>query len=286
VTKGSENVVMGNGNTCATSIVGDLIATMCNKNGKVLMPIKLGDVTCSNDVKFNLFSITAMLKKGWTMQGTKESITLKQGKKSICFDAVIDTPKGRLFTMLIKHDRNEEAMMFQANETKKAAKIIHELDEKLKKVNIANMHGMMGHMGEDSTRAVAKHLGIQLSQGTLKPCSDCAMAKAKKKALPKDSGHAICKQVNGRIYLDLSSIKRPKHLSKLIKVVNMPNWRLMVEEKTQLKISDFYKTKKGMVEPTCEILQKWKQQNKGVQVIRCDNGGGNIALQKRCQSKD
>jgi hypothetical protein len=112
VTKGSENVVMGNGNACATSIVGDLIATMCNKNGKVLMPIKLGDVTCSNDVKFNLFSITAMLKKGWTMQGTKESITLKQGKKRICFDAVIDTPKGRLFTMLIKRDRNLKELMY------------------------------------------------------------------------------------------------------------------------------------------------------------------------------
>ena len=102
---------MGNGNACRTSIVGDLIATMCDKTGKALMPIKLGDMTCSADVKFNLFSITAMLKKGWSMKGTQKSITLNKGKLSLCFDAIIDTPKGRLFTILIKRDRNNEAMM-------------------------------------------------------------------------------------------------------------------------------------------------------------------------------
>ena len=52
------------------------------------------------------------------------------------------------------------------------------------------------------------------------------------------------------------------------------------------KWSKFSATKDVMVEPTCEMLHKWKLQHKAVQEIRCDNGGENVALEKRSQSKD
>ena len=36
-------------------------------------------------------------------------------------------------------------------------------------------------------------------------------------------------------------------------------FNIMVDKWTQLKFSDFFDTKNGMIEPTCEKLQKWKQ---------------------------
>ena len=41
-----------------------------------------------------------------------------------------------------------------------------------------------------------------------------------------------------------------------------------------------------MVEPTCTQLSRWKSRNKEVKIIRCDNGGEKIQLEKRLKSKD
>jgi hypothetical protein len=61
----------------------------------------------------------------------------------------------------------------------------------------------------------------------------------------------------------------------------------MVHERTQLKFSNFFKMKNGMVEPTCEQFQKWKQNGgKAVTHLRLDNAGENKLLQKRCESSN
>ena len=36
--------------------------------------------------------------------------------------------------------------------------------------------------------------------------------------------------------------------------IHNPNWRIMVDDYTDLKFSDFYSTKDDMVEPTCEKI--------------------------------
>ena len=51
-----------------------------------------------------------------------------------------------------------------------------------------------------------------------------------------------------------------------------------------MKWSDFFVTKKEMVEPTCEKLHQWKQAGVGVKKIRCDNAGENVSLENRCKS--
>lgn len=60
----------------------------------------------------------------------------------------------------------------------------------------------------------------------------------------------------------------------------------MVDEATQMKFVDFFATKNGMVEPTCEKLHMWAQHQHKVDVIRMDNAGENQLLEQRCQSKD
>jgi hypothetical protein len=54
-----------------------------------------------------------------------------------------------------------------------------------------------------------------------------------------------------RIYLDLSSIKKPKH----IKQMHKRHCHILVDKKTQMKFVNFFDMKDGMVEPTCEKLK-------------------------------
>lgn len=54
----------------------------------------------------------------------------------------------------------------------------------------------------------------------------------------------------------------------------------MVDEYSELKFSGFYPSKNGMVEPTCEQFHIWKQQNKPIKAICCDNAGENKKLQQ------
>jgi hypothetical protein len=58
-------------------------------------------------------------------------------------------------------------------------------------------------------------------------------------------------------------------------------------KRTGLKFSNFFDTKNGMVEPTCEQLHQWRQNGITVDYIsRLDNAGENKLLKQRCQSKD
>jgi hypothetical protein len=60
----------------------------------------------------------------------------------------------------------------------------------------------------------------------------------------------------------------------------------MVDERTNLKFSNFFKTKNGMVEPTCEQFNRWNLANHPVKCVRLDNAGENKLLKARCQSAD
>ena len=112
------------------------------------------------------------------------------------------------------------------------------------------------------------------------PLSRTRGGKAKQKnvkfagAEPKEKS----KEVNGRIYLDLTSLIKADSKDDPEKQPKRPNWRIIVDEKTGYKVSHLYATKDGMVEPTCILFKQWKEQNKEVQVIRMDNGGENKAL--------
>jgi hypothetical protein len=81
----------------------------------------------------------------------------------------------------------------------------------------------------------------------MKPCRACTVAKAKQKNLNKVSEHKKCNTSGERMPLDLASFKPPKKGL----VIPKPNWRLMVDECTNFKITHFFKKKDEMVEPTC-----------------------------------
>ena len=53
-----------------------------------------------------------------------------------------------------------------------------------------------------------------------------------------------------------------------------------------MKFSDFYATKTGMVEPTCEQWHWWKTVGLGVKYVRLGNAGENKVLKQWCESHE
>jgi hypothetical protein len=95
---------------------------------------------------------------------------------------------------------------------------------------------------------------MKLKKGGMGTCLACTVGKAKQKNVKKRSEVNKSVVPGGRVYLDISTVKSKKGEPKVTK----PNWRIMVDESSNMKITHFFKTKNGMCEPTCELIKKWK----------------------------
>jgi hypothetical protein len=84
------------------------------------------------------------------------------------------------------------------------------------------------------------------------------------------------------MFLNLALFKPPKKGL----VIPKPNWRLMVDECTNFRITHFFKKKDKMVEPTCELIKQLKDKNLEIKFLCMDDAGENHLLEARCKSKD
>jgi hypothetical protein len=75
------------------------------------------------------------------------------------------------------------------------------------KVNYQVMHDKLGHCNEDMTKKAAKLLGFDIPSGNVTPCEACTVAKAKQRLVPKESQHIPAKESNGRVHLDIASLR-------------------------------------------------------------------------------
>ena len=81
---------------------------------------------------------------------------------------------------------------------------------------------------------MSKSLGFLLTRGNIQKCLFCAVAKSNQKNAPKKSTHETAKKANGRVLLDISTIKAPKGIKAK---VTKPNWRIIVDEHSVLNSS-------------------------------------------------
>jgi hypothetical protein len=240
-----DSVRMGNGKSESASSIGKLTGTLCNRHGDKLIQSTMQAVTHLPTGKLNLFSLTKIQKNGWLLHGNNKAIWLTKGDDKITFDIIIPTPEGMVFAVYF--NRNEEIASMSVNATgpTEAAPVT---------MSIEQAHTKFGHTNEEDTRKTAKELGIVLTQGTLRPCEACTVAKAKQKNVIKRSAHkAATKTDERRIFIDIcSTVKKTKKRKDLA----CPNWYLTVDEQTQLKFSKFCPKKNDMIEPACAQLQK------------------------------
>ena len=259
-------VTMGNGEDIGALMIAQLPGKICDKYGNELKTAVLNDVTHLLQAKYNLFSLSKMVRnEGWRLGGDKEAIWIEKDGQQLCFDIVIPTPKGALYCMYYK--RTTEMAMA--------------VTDKGTKLNIMKAHDLLGHCSEEMTRSAAKSMGWILTS-SWKPCESCTVAKARQKNVPKETQHTKADVGENQIFLDIATVKRQKDSPP----VSNPNWRIMVNERTGMKFSDFYASKTAMVEPTCEQWHKWKTVGLVVKYCRLDNAGENKLLQKRCNSAE
>jgi hypothetical protein len=57
------------------------------------------------------------------------------------------------------------------------------------------------------TRKAAKLLEFCIASGKVTPCEACTIAKTKQQNVPKESQHTPAKESNGRVYLDIASLR-------------------------------------------------------------------------------
>ena len=98
----------------------------------------------------NLFSVTQLIKNGWTLQADKSALWLTKGNIKINFDIIIPTPKGMIFAMYMKCEGEIAGVSADAKV----------------KMTIQQAHSKLGHTNEDVTRKTEQILGWELKPGS------------------------------------------------------------------------------------------------------------------------
>ena len=226
----------------------------------------LTDVNYCEKLNFNLISLTWLLCSGWNItQGNPASIILTNGSGAVInFDIMIPTVHGAIF-----------ACQFMCN-----ADVCVVCTDVGTKLNIQKAHDLSGHSDEESTRKTDLELGWILTKRMLKSCLHCAKAKARQKNVCKESTVPKADVPGGRVYLDLSMVTISKLDDTEFKLMKKL-WKIIMDEATGKKWSNFTPTKKGIVQCTCEFMQKMKQKGIPVSKIRLEPAGENKKLENR-----
>ena len=268
----NDTLTVENGDNIAADAIVDLAVDVCSNRGESLGSGLLKDAMYASKGKYNLFSLSKCLKDGWTMRGDKEAITLvNKAGKEIKFDIKINTTRGVLFCIYLKRKVSTEVG---------GAVVMR------KQLSPMEAHRMMGHVNDREARKSLEALGYSIDKGKLAVCEDCTVGKAKQKNIKtkgNDTEKAEKKINDGRVFLDIASVRPPRELT--FKLAS-PHMRIIVSEKEQLKVVDFYPRKNDMVEPTIEKLQGWISAGVNISIIRLDNAGENTLLEKRARSSD
>ena len=95
-------ITQANGKSEKTECMGNIPIEICNRHGMKLNAAKIVDVNYIPQNKFNLFSLTKMIKQGWILHGNKERIWLTKDAMEISFDNTIQTAAGTLYCTYLK----------------------------------------------------------------------------------------------------------------------------------------------------------------------------------------
>ena len=171
------------------------------------------------------------MAEGWILGGNEQAIWLTKGECRVTFDIVVQTRKGRVYAMYFERDEIMPNCPEMVN-----AMADCKLTKKAPTMTIMEAHCKFGHANEDATRAAAKEMGIQIVWGGMKTCEACTVAKAKQKNVMQESKHVPASSDGRRMFLDLARVKKQ---AKEDKDITQPYWRIVVDERTNLKFSAF-----------------------------------------------
>ena len=114
-------------------------------------------------------------------------------------------------------------------------------------MNSGTAHDLLGHCNHRSTKEVVVVLGWVVTGDENDPCIYFTTAKAKQNTLDR-TRNSKARESNERIGIDISTIKSPRK-SEII--VSKPNWLMVVDEMSGVKISSFHKNKDDIIDMYC-----------------------------------
>jgi hypothetical protein len=100
--------ICANGEISQPEAFGILPITVCNKHGSELFNAKLSNTAYSPNAPFNLVSVGDKVRNGWKVSFEANAAYLVLGEVRVCFDIVLDTPRGRLFAARFKRPTSPE----------------------------------------------------------------------------------------------------------------------------------------------------------------------------------
>ena len=109
---------------------------------------------------------------------------MTKDNKLIRFNIILKTAKGALYCGYFVQDDGKLAAVGTGERPQ-----VH--------MNVRHAHMLLGHCNKEATRKMVAHLGWELMCGTLRPCKDCAMAKARQAPVPKETKGDKATEANG-----------------------------------------------------------------------------------------
>ena len=159
-------VIMGNEEKEEVVKVGCIKGIAKYKDATNQGKMSLSEVMYLPNGKYNLLSVTKVMRNGWKLEGDNKSMSLSKGKMKLTFNTKIPTARGVLNAVKIVPDEEVNAL-------------VKEPDGKTK-MSIMEAHELLGHILSKSTIEVAKNLGWNLLDDGNK-CENCAIGKGIRK---------------------------------------------------------------------------------------------------------
>jgi hypothetical protein len=160
---------MGNGPQEKIEEIADVIGSV--RIGTSNISVRIHDGTSIKNGRFNLFSLSQMLLKGWEMTGSDDNITIKKCHQKISFNEKIYTKKGVLFGIKI----------IQGGEFCGGTHDINPVTTTVKQA-----HYKLGPISFEKTKQIAKQMGWILIDN-ISICYACAEAQARQKNIKHTS---------------------------------------------------------------------------------------------------
>jgi len=225
--------------------------------------LELGDTIYMPSLVVNLFSVNQVRKKGAILFDRDGFFGLKIGEQELIFNVPLTSKLGYVLGTYIKPIGIEPESQ----------------EHRQKKMNINNLHKILGHLGERYVRETAKLLGIQLNKGVMETCTACVEGKQKQKhikpiILEKES------QPGQRFGMDISYCQHES-------IGGRRFWCIWIDYATSYIWSMFFKIKSELEVKVCQFLKdRLKEFNEQLIFVRCDGAGENKGLADKAREEN
>jgi Reverse transcriptase (RNA-dependent DNA polymerase) len=252
------DVKMGNGSVAKATKKGTFRGTVKQLDGEEIQVCL--DVKYVPDLWCNLFSIGTALHKGWKLSNEGSKFILTKDGTKINFDRKTNAGDGH--TMMVFIEPKSKNL---PEETASAATNLN-----AKRMNINDLHRLLGHPGDAKVKEMAKYMNIMLI-GKLETCEFCKLSKAKRTKIPKINTNRT--NVPGqRIYTDIAPINSTS-------AGNSKYWLIVIDEATDMKWSYFLKKRSEFSGEMLKFVSMMKNEKTEVTYLRMDGAGENRKFQ-------